>query len=195
MLDLYLADSRNLYFCYVLESIHKFITDLHVLQCLFVRGSNKKQRRGRIISNFTKRIDFFISYDDQVLLEVISQCGPLLAPFKKDLLLPFRLTKKSIYLDTQFKPELPDLFWDRMFPILTSRNRIINTFMKVNITPTCKRQFIAQVSAFPFQKSIPSPFSLAKNRIYLGTHLKKELTSLFWKLPGYSLFPHRQSRQ
>ena len=38
----------------VLESIHRFIIELHVLQCLFVRGSNEKQRSGRIISNFTK---------------------------------------------------------------------------------------------------------------------------------------------
>ena len=43
----------------VLESIHKFIIELHVLQYLFVRESNKKQRTGRI---------FFISYDNQVLL-------------------------------------------------------------------------------------------------------------------------------
>ena len=37
-----------------MESIHKFIIELHVLQCLFVRGPDKKQWRGRIISNFTK---------------------------------------------------------------------------------------------------------------------------------------------
>ena len=54
LLDICLADSRILYFWYVLKSIHKFIIELHALQCLFVRGSNKKQRRGRIISNFTK---------------------------------------------------------------------------------------------------------------------------------------------
>ena len=30
------------------------IIEIHVLQCLFVRGSDKKQMRGRIISNFTK---------------------------------------------------------------------------------------------------------------------------------------------
>ena len=27
----------------------------------------------------------------------------------------------------------------KMFPILTSRNRLKNTFIIVNITPTCKR--------------------------------------------------------
>ena len=45
------------------------------------------------------------------------------------------------------------------------------------------------------KKSLPSPFSLARCRIYLGTHLREELTDLFLKLPGHSLFPHRRSRQ
>ena len=35
----------------------------------------------------------------------------------------------------------------------------------------------------------PLPFSLAKKRAYLDTHLKEELTYLFSKLPRYSLFP------
>ena len=85
LLDFCLADSRILYFWQVLESVHKTIKNiigLRVLQCLFIRGSNKKQRRGRIISSFTKGEifsflttnkcygtlqDFFISYDEQVL--------------------------------------------------------------------------------------------------------------------------------
>ena len=75
LLDLCLADSRILYFSYVLESINNFIIELHVLQCLFARGSNKKQRRGRIFSYFRKG-EIFISYDNQALLGVISKCGP-----------------------------------------------------------------------------------------------------------------------
>ena len=39
---------------FALESIHLFIIELHVLQCLFVRESNKKQMRGKIISTLTK---------------------------------------------------------------------------------------------------------------------------------------------
>ena len=38
-------------------------------------------------------------------------------------------------------------------------------------------------------------FSLAKERIYLGTHLKEELTDLFWKLPGYSLLPQAEYKE
>ena len=73
-------DSRILYFWQVLESIQKFIIQLHALQCLFVRGSNKQQRSGRIIFKFHKRTDFFVFYDNQVLLGVISQCAPLPSP-------------------------------------------------------------------------------------------------------------------
>ena len=47
------ADSRIFCFCQVLESIHKFIIELHFLQCLYVMGSNKKMS-GNIFSNFTK---------------------------------------------------------------------------------------------------------------------------------------------
>ena len=110
LLDLCFPDNMILYFWQVLESIHKFITtELHALQCLFVRGSNKQQRRGRIVSNFTKG-HFFVFYDNQVLLGVISQCGPLLTHSRKSFPL-FSLAKRRIYLDTQLKGELTDLFW------------------------------------------------------------------------------------
>ena len=52
--DIILPKSWVLYLGQVLESIYNFIIEHHVLQCLFVRGSNKKQTRGRIISIFTK---------------------------------------------------------------------------------------------------------------------------------------------
>ena len=67
MLGLGLADSKILYFWYVLESIHKFIIELHVLQCLLVRGSNKKQRRSRIISNLTKGRLFYLLWQPSAL--------------------------------------------------------------------------------------------------------------------------------
>ena len=37
------------------------------------------------------------------------------------------------------------------------------------------------------KKTFPSPFSLARNTIYLGTQLEEELIDLFWKLPGYGI--------
>ena len=65
--------------------------------------------RGRIISNFTKK-KLFISYDNQLLLGVISQCASPSSTLKKGLPLPFTLAKKRTYPDTHLKGELTDLF-------------------------------------------------------------------------------------
>ena len=49
---------------------------LHALQYLLAKESNKQQRRGGIISNFTKGDTFFISSNKQVPFGVISLCSP-----------------------------------------------------------------------------------------------------------------------
>ena len=72
LLDFYIAQSRILYFWQFLESIPKFIIQFHALQCLFLRGSNKQQRRGRTIS-ISQKDRLFIFYENQVLLGVIFQ--------------------------------------------------------------------------------------------------------------------------
>ena len=74
-------------------------------------------------------------------------------------------------------------------------NRMMNTFIKVNITPSCKRQLRGYIYAYPLWIGLPSPLSVTRNRIYLGIQLKEGLIDLFWMLPGYSLFPPRESRQ
>ena len=81
-------------------SVHIFLE-----QNGYVMGSNKKQRRGSIILNLTKWRDFFISYDNQVFLSVISKYDPLLALTKKGLPFPISLLKKRIHLDTQLKAD------------------------------------------------------------------------------------------
>ena len=87
-----------------MESIHKFIIELHVLQCLFVRGPDKKQWRGRIISNFTKG-------ETSAVGDNLTMWSPFLhPPSKKGLSFPFSLGKKRIYLETQLKGEVTDLF-------------------------------------------------------------------------------------
>ena len=53
LLDLCLADSKIIYFWYVLKYIHKLIIELHAVQYLLVRWY-KKQRRVSVISNFTE---------------------------------------------------------------------------------------------------------------------------------------------
>ena len=47
----------------------------------------------------------------------------------------------------------------------------------------------------PSRKEILFRFSLGKKRIYLDNHLKEELTDLFWKLPGYSLFLQAEQKK
>ena len=97
------------------RTIHKFIIELHVLQCLFARGSNKKQRRIRLFQ-ISQKERLFISDDNQLLLWIISQCPPpLLASSKKGLPFSFTpfsfiLAKKKTYLDTQLKGKFADLF-------------------------------------------------------------------------------------
>ena len=71
----------------------EFIIELLAL-LTYLQGSliNSKDR---VISNFTKRETFFISYNNQVLLEVISSCAPLLVTSKKGPSFPFSLAKRK----------------------------------------------------------------------------------------------------
>ena len=109
LLDLCLPDSRILYFWQVLECIHKFIIKPHVLQCLFVRESNKK-RRGRIISNFTIGETFHLLWQPSAFEGNLTMWVPFLN-LPKVIPFPFALTKNKTYPYTQMKGELTDLFW------------------------------------------------------------------------------------
>ena len=53
---------------------------------------------------------------------------------------------------------------------------------------------ISQLTPFlhPLKNVLPLPFSLAKKKIYMDTHLKEALSYLFLKLPRCSLFPQTQ---
>ena len=80
--------------------------------------------------------------------------SPLLHPSKKGLSFPFSLGKKIIYLETQLKGELTDLFsklTGRPCSHRQSRNRMMNTFIIVNI----------------------APYSSLENKSMLPVHLKK----------------------
>ena len=95
--------------------ICKFIIDFHGMHYLFVRRSNKQKMRSGIISDFTKGIIiiiFFIFYNNQVILRVISQCIPpsCIPSLKKDLPLSFSLVKRKIYLEIHMKEEFASVF-------------------------------------------------------------------------------------
>ena len=87
-LDLCFADSRIFYFWQVLKFIHKFIIELHVLQCLFVRGDNKKQKRVRLISNFAKRETFHLLWQLRALGKNLTMWPSFLHPSKMAFLSP-----------------------------------------------------------------------------------------------------------
>ena len=137
LFDLLLGDNRILL---TGPGIYPQILELHAQLYLFVRGSNKQQKRGRIISNFTEGETFFIFYNNQVLLGVISRCTP-----------PSNTAQKMTF-------SIKDFF---------SKCDQIRSFL----------QFLCSVTTL--KKGLPLPFSLAKKRIYLDTHLKGELTDLF----------------
>ena len=125
LLDFCLADSRILYFWQVLESIHRCIIEPHTLQCLFVRQSNKQQRMGMIVSNFTST-DLFIFYNNQVLLGVVSQCSPPSCTLQERLSSPLQFGQKEKGTPYSHRQ---------------SRNMMMNTFIiiRVNISSTYQR--------------------------------------------------------
>ena len=72
-------------------------------------------------------------------MEYSHNAALLLALSKKDLCPLFSLGKKRLYLDTQLKGELTDLFENCLgvsYFHRQRRNRMMNTFMIGNITPT-----------------------------------------------------------
>ena len=90
----------------------------------YLQGGPIRNKGGVGLFQISQKWDFFISFDNQVLLGVISQCDPTLpAPSKKGLSLSFSLAKKRIHVDTQLKGGLTNLFSHKQ-----SRNRMMNTF-------------------------------------------------------------------
>ena len=83
--------------------------ELHVLQCFFAKGSNKKQRTCRIISSLANR-DFSFLMITKCSWGNLTMWNPFLHLPKKDLPLPFILDKRRTCLDTHLKGELIDLF-------------------------------------------------------------------------------------
>ena len=139
LLNLGLADSKILYFWQVLEYIHQFIIELQVMEWLFLRTSNKTQRRGRIISNFTKKEAFHLLYQPSGLGDNLAMWSLFLNSSIKGFSFPFSLGKKRIYLENQLKEEFTDLFWKFVgYRYKQSTNRMINTFIIVNITTICR---------------------------------------------------------
>ena len=87
-------------------------------------------------------------------------------------------------------------FLVRRFNEQQGRGRIISNITKGRNFPsfmTTKCSWRLSHSAGPLfapsKKGLSLIVSLAKKKIYMSNQLKRELTDLFWKSPGCSLFP------
>ena len=138
LLGLCFADSRIVYFWQALESIHKFIIEMYVLQGLFIRTSKKNKGGVEIFQISQKEILFNLLWLTNAL-GVILQYGLLLKSSKKGLSLLFSLVLKIIYLNTQLKGELNDLLWKLPGCFHFPQVGIWWWTLVINITLTCKR--------------------------------------------------------
>ena len=113
------------------EVYHK----VHVLWCLFVRGS--KTKKGLDYFKFHKKKGFFISYIIQV---IILQCGSPSCTFpKKVFLFPSVWARREYIWKLNWKKSLLIYFENCQGTPCShkqSRNRMMNTFVIFNITPT-----------------------------------------------------------
>ena len=106
------------------------------------------------------------------------------------------LTGPRIYPQIYHRDTYPIVLICKGVWYLQRRGRIISNFRKGqpffffsdNQVYTLKGNFTMQTPSCTLLKRLSSLFTLAKKRIYLDTKLKEELTDLFWKLPGCSLF-------
>ena len=136
LLNFYIANSTILYFWEVLESIHKLIIKLHVLQCLFVRGSNKCKGWVVLFKTSQKERLFHILWQPSTLEDNLTMWSPFLHPSKKDISLSVWARREYI-CKLNWNESLQICFENyQYFPCShwQSRNRIMNTFIIVNIT-------------------------------------------------------------
>ena len=117
----------------VLSKMTWKLIELHVLQSLFVRVSNKKQRRGKIISDFT------MSYIKQV---IVLQCGPPSCTLPKKIFICLSVwTRREYIWKLNWEESLLIYFANFQGAPCSHRqsgNRMMTTFIIVNITPICR---------------------------------------------------------
>ena len=81
-----------------------------------------------------------MSYGNQVLLGVISRCGPLPCTLQKRPSCSLQFGQEGNMPGHPIERRACKFIWKiaRIFPIPTSRNNMMNTFIIANITTTCK---------------------------------------------------------
>ena len=173
--------------------------ELHVLHCLFVKASNKKPINSSIISNSTKKRLFHLLWQPSALGNnlivwfIPPPHHPFLYPPKKAFLSPSVWSRREYTWTLNWKESLLICFENCQGVHYSQRqttNRMMNTFIIVNVNPNmwniklCLEDKSVLIHS---KKAFLLPFSLAKNRIHLGTHLKEELTD--FALKASRVFP------
>ena len=108
--------------------------------------------------------------------------------FYKELTCCFKISKNCT---------LMDYFWSKYKIFELKKVQWSSVWWHWRLMPNPKEKpslMLWQPSALEGNLTMDPPllFSLAKKRIYLDTELRGELSDLFWKLPGCSLFPQAE---
>ena len=127
-----------------------------------------------------------------MFLGIISQCAPPPCTLSKMVFLsPSVWTRREYSWKLSWKESLLICF-ENFQGVLWShrkrRNRMMNSFIIVNITP----YVIDSLDDNSMLVHFTCPYHFTWALIWKKSLL---LTALFWKLPGHSLFPHRQNIQ
>ena len=129
-----------------------------------------------------------MSYINQV---IILQCGPpslhLCTLPKKTFLSPSVWARRENIWKLNRKESLLIYFENcQGAPCFhrQSRNRMMNTFIIVNITPTCRKEIVQRINLCFLSTSKRPSFSL-----YLGTHFKEEVTDYCFIFKVTRVFP------
>ena len=121
--------------------------------------------------------------------------APFFHPPRKNLPHPFSLAKDRIYLDTDLKEELTEQTAP-VFPIPTGRVESgWWTLLWWLILPLYVRDSLEDKYILAPSKNFLFSLQFGQEENILVTYLKEELTDLFWKLPGYSLFPQAEQKE
>ena len=110
---------------------------------LICKGVWQNTKKGWDYFKYSKRRDFFISFDNQVLLRAISQCGSVSYPVQKRPSSPPSLWLSRAYTWTLNWKEILLICSENCLGVpysyRQSRNMMMNAFIIANIIPICKR--------------------------------------------------------
>ena len=158
---------------------------------LICKGAQQKQWR---VSQLSKKERLFISYENQTLLEVISQCAPSPPSCTSKKGLPSLLLwpRREHTWTLSWKEGLLICFKNCLgvpYSHRQSRNRMMNTFIIVNITPICiVRDSLKDKSILVhFKKVFLLPSVWPRTEYTRALIWKKGLLICFESYPGYGI--------